>query len=242
MNDPLVGRYRQETHSLIKGAEARTIRTGRRNNFVGDVPMTRLHGKLVSGESMLEMDALYLFDYDGGFSDLIAQPFTTRIFVGSRERRWTPDFLMIRNTALDQVVEVKMLSWLYNKDPAKAKLARDRFDGMMAECSRLGFSFMLLTEDEIRVEPRLYNAKLAHRHYSPFRANSAIVIGLSALLAAPATLTVRDFADLITPLHPIHALGLAITLERLGHVRIDRRNRYSFQSYMTKLQAAPGGG
>ena len=62
------GRYRAKTHRLIKGAEVRKIRTGRRNHFVGDVPMTRLNGKLVSGESLLEIDALTVLDFDGGVS------------------------------------------------------------------------------------------------------------------------------------------------------------------------------
>jgi hypothetical protein len=231
------GQYRAKTHHLIKGAEERKVRTGRRDHFVGDVPMTRLNGKLVSGESFLEIDALIVRDFDGGFHDVVAQPFKTSIFVGSKKRRWTPDFLFLNSGRADEIVEVKMLSWLYHKDPAKAALAKTRLDAMEAACAKLGFAFTLLTEDEIRVEPRLYNAKMAQRHCGPFVPESSVVLGLSALAAAPDTITIREFGNMIAPLHPIHGLGLAVKLERLGHVRIDRREKYSFSSTMTKTAA-----
>ncbi|CUT09715.1 hypothetical protein BF49_0795 [Bradyrhizobium sp.] len=228
-------RWHRKTHHLIKGAVARKIRTGRHDHYVGDVPMTRLNGKLVSGDSLLEIDALFLLDYDGGFEDVVAQPFTIEIEVRGRVRRWTPDFLIVRKDRQDELVEVKILSWLYHSDPAKAALARARLDALRSACSRRGFSFMLLTEDEIRVEPRLYNAHIAHRHNGAHVPPSSIVIGLSALAAAPATLTINEFAHLIAPLHPIHGLGLAVRLERLGHIRIDRRTRYSLDSTITKV-------
>jgi hypothetical protein len=229
--------YRAKTHRLIKGAEERKVRTGRRDHFVGDVPMTRLNGKLVSGESFLEIDALTVRDFDGGFHDVIAQPFKISLIVGSKTRRWTPDFLFLNNGRADEVVEVKMLSWLYHKEPEKAALAKRRLNAMEAACADLGFSFTLLTEDEIRVEPRLYNAKMVQRHCGPLVPQSSMVLALSALAAAPDTITIREFSNMISPLHPIHGLGLAVKLERLGHVRIDRREKYSFSSTMTKTAA-----
>ena len=227
-------RWKRRTHPLIKGAEARKVRTGREDHYVGDVPMTRLNGKLVSGESLLEMDALATLDYDGDFEDVTAQPFTIEIVVGEKKRRWTPDFVIARKNRSDDLVEVKILSWLYHKDPAKKAVARIRVDAMESACSERGFSFMLLTEDEIRVEPRLYNAKMSRRHNGQLMPHSWIVIGLSALAIAPPMLTIRDFAELIAPLHQIHGLGLAVRLERLGHLRIDRRSRYSLDSTITQ--------
>lgn len=227
-------------HPLIKGAEARKIRTGRQDHYVGDVPMTRLNGKLVSGDSMLEIDALFLLDYDGGYADVVAQPFRIDIEVRGRVRRWTPDFLIVKKAARNVLVEVKVLSWLYHRDPAKAALARARIHAIETACAQRGCSFMLLTEDEIRVEPRLYNARIAHRHNGAHVPNASVVIGLSAMAAAPDTLTIEEFAYLIAPLHPIQALGLAVRLERLGHLRIDRRTRYSLASSITKTAAGKG--
>ncbi|WLA69179.1 TnsA endonuclease N-terminal domain-containing protein [Bradyrhizobium diazoefficiens] len=197
--------------------------------------MTRLNGKLVSGDSLLELDALYVIDYDGDFIDVVAQPFTMEIEVRGRTRRWTPDFLIKREDRQDDLVEVKILSWIYHKDPAKAALALTRLDALKTACAQRGYSFVLLTEDEIRVEPRLYNARMAHRHNGSHVPKDYIVIGLSALAVAPATLTVREFAGLIAPIHPVHALGLAVRLERLGHLRFDRRTRYSLDSTISKI-------
>jgi hypothetical protein len=138
------------------------------------------------------------------------------------------DQALSSDSRADEVAEVKMLTWLYHKDPEKAALAKRRLDAMEAACTKLGFSFTLLTEDEIRVEPRLYNAKMVQRHCGPLVPQSSIVVALSALAAAPDTITIREFSNMIAPLHPIYGLGLAVKLERLGHVRIDRREKYSF--------------
>jgi hypothetical protein len=145
--------------------------------------------------------------------------------------------LFLNNSRADEVVEVKMLTWLYHKDPEKAALAKRRLDAIEAACTKLGFSFTLLTEDEIRVEPRLYNAKMVQRHCGPLVPQSSIVLALSALAAAPDTIMIREFGNMIAPLHPIHVLGLTVKLERLGHVRIDRREKYTFSSTMTKTGA-----
>ncbi|WP_354136640.1 hypothetical protein [Bradyrhizobium sp. LB11.1] len=196
---------------------------------------------MVDGESLLELDALVIIDNDGGFRDVIAQPFQLTLDVAGRIRRWTPDFLIVKD-GRDLLVEVKCLSWLYHRDPAKAALARSRVNAIESACARRDCDFMLLTEDEIRVEPRLYNASICHRHNAPHLVpRELIVVGLSALAAAPDELTIEQFAQLIPPVHPIHALGLAVRLERLGHLRIDRRTRYSLSSTMVKTFASPNG-
>lgn len=55
-------RRRNPRHELIRGSEVRKIRHRGRTGYAGDVPMTRLRGKVVSGDSYLEFDFALVTD------------------------------------------------------------------------------------------------------------------------------------------------------------------------------------
>ncbi len=234
--------YREKTHRLIKGSEKRKIRTGRRDGFVADVPVSRLGGKLVSADSMLEADFVLVTDaYEDDFTDIISQPFTLAIFVHGRERKWTPDYLIKRKARYDEIVEVKILSWLYHADPAKRLFARERLRAMRAAAEERGCKFRLVTEDEIRVQPRLWNAMLVYRHCGPFLQQADLVSALAALSRAPNEGTVGTFGEILPEALRRQALRLAIVLERLDHLVIDRSEKYSAFSRFTKTARGPSG-
>ncbi len=199
--------YREKTHRLIKGSEKRKIRTGRRDGFVADVPVSRLGGKLVSADSM----------------------------------KWTPDYLIKRKARYDEIVEVKILSWLYHADPAKRLFARERLRAMRAAAEERGCKFRLVTEDEIRVQPRLWNAMLVYRHCGPFLQQADLVSALAALSRAPNEGTVGTFGEILPEALRRQALRLAIVLERLDHLVIDRSEKYSAFSRFTKTARGPSG-
>jgi len=234
--------YREKTHRLIKGSEARKIRTGRRDGFVADVPVSRLGGKLVSADSMLEADFVLATDaYEDDFTDIVSQPFMLTIFVNGRERRWTPDYLIKREARFDEIVEVKMLSWLYHVEPEKRLLARERVRAMQTAAQDRGCKFRLVTEDEIRVQPRLWNAMLVYRHCGPFMPQSDLVCALSALAMTPDETSITSFADFLPETLRRQAVRLAINLERLGHLLIDRSEKYSANSRITKTASRLSG-
>jgi hypothetical protein len=222
-------------HWLIRGSESREIRTGRRRGYVGDVPMTRLGGKLVSGESLLELDFLIVTDaFECDFVDIIAQPFSTDIMAGTRKRTWTPDFLIRRRTGFDELVEVKHLNWLYHTDLAKRALARARCQAMAAVARERNCTFRLITEEEIRVQPRLINAKLIHRHCSPLAPKADLIRAIFALTHLPDDSRVCALAEVLGDFEA-QALVLAIRLERAGHIRLDRHSQYTRQSRFSKI-------
>jgi hypothetical protein len=234
--------YREKTHRLIKGSEKRKIRTGRRDGFVADVPVSRLGGKLVSADSMLEADFVLVTDaYEDDFTDIISQPFTLAISVNGRERKWTPDYLIVRKARFDEIVEVKILSWLYHTDSAKRLFARERLRAMRAAAEERGCKFRLVTEDEIRVQPRLWNAMLVYRHCGPFLQQADLVSALTSLARAPDESAVGTFGEILPEALRSQALRLAIVLERLGHLVIDRSERYSAFSRFTKTARDPSG-
>ena len=148
--------------------------------------MTRLGGKVVAGESMLELDFLVVTDaFECDIVDVIAQPYSMSIYVQGRERNWTPDFLIIRSAGFAELVEVKHLSWLYHRVFEKRVLARARLQAMAVAAGERNCKLRVLTEDEIRVQPRLANAKLIHRHCSPQINKPQLVAALTALARLP---------------------------------------------------------
>jgi hypothetical protein len=130
---------------------------------------------------------------------------------------------------------VKHLNWLYHRDPEKRALARARWQAMATAARERNCVLRLLTEDEIRVQPRLINAKLIHRHCSPLGANASLVSAISALTCLPDNSDIRALGEVLGEDLKGEALALAIRLERAGHIRIDRRSRYTRQSCFSKI-------
>jgi hypothetical protein len=230
-------RKKHRNHWLTRGSESLKVRTGRRRSCVGDIPMTRLGGKVVSGESLLELDFLIIADaFESDLLDVIAQPFATTIVVLGRKRVWTPDFLVKRRAGHDELVEVKHLNWLYH--PNNRALARLRLEAMAAAARERNCVLRVLTEDEIRIQPRLSNAKLIHRHCNPFTSQEHLVKAVAALSLLPEHCDISTLAQTLEKDLARHALSLAIRLERAGHIRIDRRSRYTFTSQFRKMSGS----
>jgi hypothetical protein len=204
--------------------------------------MTRLGGKVVAGESMLELDFLVVTDaFEDDIVDVTAQPYSMSIWVQGRKRTWTPDFLIIRSAGFAELVEVKYLSWIYHRDVEKRALARARLQAMEGAARERNCVLRVLTEDEIRVQPRLANAKLIHRHCSPLANKAQLVAALSALARLPNATNVSALQEVLGSDHGTHALALAIRLERMGHIRIDRKSPYTRWSCFSKISNIPGG-
>jgi hypothetical protein len=104
-------------------------------------------------ESILERDLEYFLEYDSNVVSYRAQ--AARIFyeLDGKRRHYTPDFLCERRNQRPQIIEVK-----YRKE--LSKLGMDEFFRMIyLICEREGYEFLVYTELEIRVQPRLNNIK-----------------------------------------------------------------------------------
>lgn len=217
-------RRRNPRHELIRGSEVRKIRHRGRTGYAGDVPMTRLRGKVVSGDSCLEFDfALATDAQDDDIVNMIAQPFELQINLERRRTSWTPDFLIERRAGPRELVEVKPLAKIRSADPDKNAEARARLDACRVAAEEAGYLFRLVTEQEIRIEPMLYNARLIHRHNGPFADNALLLKAVLAFGTLGPCPTVSDLGAVVG--QPSAAIELAIRLDRLGHLRLDRTRR-----------------
>lgn len=108
-------------------------------------------------ESQLERDYIYLLEIDPNVISYQGQPFTIAYDRYDKRRKYTPDFFVQRKGS-KQVVEVKPTSKV-----EKFKNSY-RFSQIINFCSFNDLEFAILTEDVIRVQPRLSNVKLLYKY------------------------------------------------------------------------------
>ncbi|MBD2746685.1 hypothetical protein IC232_08220 [Microvirga sp. BT688] len=211
---------------LIRGSESRNICRRGHHGYRGKVPLPRLKGKVIAGESLLACDFALVTDaQDENITNIISQPFSLEILICGRLSRWTPDYLIERKDGLRELVEAKLLEVVHTEEPVRAATIRAQLDAYEGAAREHGYKFRLVTEHEIRIQPMLYNAKLIHRHSGPFGDRGLLLKAILALGDLPSTPIVGDIGAAIG--QPRNALELAIRLDRLGHIRLDRTCRFS---------------
>lgn len=116
-------------------------------------------GRLVWADGPLEYDYLHLLEPDSEVTSYEGQPLRIRYKLkGERRLRfYTPDFL-VRRGERKQIVEVKL-----KKDAKKEEFQR-LFRIAARACSEEGYEFIVVDEETIRLQPRLYNLKLFWRY------------------------------------------------------------------------------
>lgn len=207
---------------------------GGRDGYRMEIPVYRVGGQVVDCESLLEGDFVTIVEaYDRDLVEIQEQPLTLRVFFDGRFRKWTPDFLLRLKGKRPELVEVKTLEALYPEDEGDAARAEGWWSAVDETARRKGFDFSLQTEDEIRIQPLLWNARLLGRYADDLFPDRLVRAGREALLALPEETTVTDLQAVLGG--GIDAFPLAIRLDWLGHVEIDRTERFSGSSRISKL-------
>lgn len=114
-------------------------------------------GKTIWWESQLEQDYIYLLEFDPDVTSYQEQPPTISYVANGKKRRYTPDFLVERH-GKKQIIEVKP------EDHITKEKNLLLFNSVAPIFSREGYEFNLVTDKEIRVQPRLSNIKLLTRY------------------------------------------------------------------------------
>ena len=122
---------------------------------------SRKNGRLVHCEGMLELDAAHLFEVHPRIARYREQPVPVLFPDGGRLRRYTPDFEI-------QLVSGKTI-WIEVK-PEMAMLdgeVRHRMQMIGAYMRRLDKAFVVLTDVELRRQPRQSNVRSISRRALP---------------------------------------------------------------------------
>jgi len=130
--------------------------SGRGGNMIGRFPSLKM-GRMIAFESLIEQDYLFLLDFEPDVLTFTEQPVQIEYFWEGKERHYTPDFHVARKTG-EEIVECKPLELVHSdENQRKFKIAREW-------CQSQGWSFHVVTDDEIRTGTRLNNVKLLTRH------------------------------------------------------------------------------
>jgi hypothetical protein len=139
---------------LVIMTARKVIRRGTRRT-VGKFPTLKPKKRCVHWESMLERDFYYLLEIDHDVISYREQPLKIEYFLDGKKHRYTPD-LLVERAMRKQIVEVK----------PKKKV--QKYDSLFRIASRIcqenGYEFLVVTDEEIRAQPKLDNIKLLWRY------------------------------------------------------------------------------
>ncbi len=112
---------------------------------------------MVAYEQLLELDALYQFEFAPQVVDIREQPFKLQYANGNKVRRYTPDYALILRDGDILIVEVKP-----RRSLAKPEV-HEKLQYIREAMVRQGHQFIVLSSDTIRMPSRLDNLKRLHR-------------------------------------------------------------------------------
>lgn len=121
---------------------------------------SRKNGRMVHHEGLLELDAIYLFETSPLVGAYREQPDQITYPDGDRMRRYTPDFALDRRDGTTVFVEIKPMRSLQSQEVAH------KLDQIRIRMERHGQPFVVLTDAELRQQPRLDNLRTIY-HRAP---------------------------------------------------------------------------
>lgn len=194
--------------------KARKVVTRSGRGFRGYFPSKKLN-RMVEWESILERDAIYLFEHSPGVVSYQEQPSLVYYEIDGEMRKYFPDFeLVLRNGELVHV-EVKPEAMLSSE-----KLSMKLTAIAQAYASRQ-FTFRVLTDTEIRREPRLHNLKLLSRFKAHTTDNQIDQQKAESIMSANQEVTVSELYE---------ALGQSNTLKLIADQFLQCDLEQSFES------------
>lgn len=112
---------------------------------------------LIPYESVLERDQLFLAEVDPSVTEIRTQPFALDLELGDRIVRHYPD-LLLAGADEQAVTEVKAA------EKAEKPHYQALFEAARDKVNRYGYEYLVMTEREIRRQPRLNNCKFIFKH------------------------------------------------------------------------------
>ena len=144
-----------QTKPSTSDGRVRRIVTRSGRGYRGKFPSMKL-GRLVHWESLIERDAILITEYDPSVLTYQEQPCVETYYdKEGRVRRYTPDLLIERQDGIT-IAEVKPAKKL------KSLPLRDKLEAIALRMQERNQPFRILTEVEIRREPRFSNIARIH--------------------------------------------------------------------------------
>lgn len=196
---------------------------------------SRKNGRMVHHEGLLELDAIYLFETSPRVARYTEQPETVHYPDGARLRRYTPDFELTLDSGDSVLIEVKP------RRNAEAADTQHKLNCVADHFSRHHRQFCVLTDDQIRIEPRLTNLRWIYHqaprvHGSRMKANMALrrlvadfPMSISEASARLAAYDLEPYSLLLAGLLTCD-LGCPLRLDTLLHTNLENDHDWFFIS------------
>lgn len=157
-----------------------------RTSLIGKTP-SRKTKEMIPWESQLERDYVALVEADPEVTRICSQPFKIEYILDGKKHSYTPDYWVERRKKRNSVVEIKPSEYVDK--------FRELYEAVQIECAVKGWDYVVLTEKEIRFQPRLDNAKLLCRYsWNELPEEAALLIG--PFLKAGQTRTLGELKSL----------------------------------------------
>lgn len=124
--------------------------------IIGKFPSVKMQ-TVIWWESQIERDYIYLLEFDPDVIAYYGQPYKIQYTDKSKSRNYTPDFLVER-TNKQQVVEVKPASKINQSKNLNF------WRHIAPLCQKEAKEFVVVTDEMIRIQPRLDNIKLLYKY------------------------------------------------------------------------------
>jgi hypothetical protein len=205
----------------------RRITNGGRKN-IGKFPSLK-NGRAVWYESLLERDFMHLLEADPDVISYKEQPFKIRYALNGKIHLYTPDLLVARRLKR-QIAEVK----------PEVEAVTEEFQQLIRcvapICGKDGYEYLVMTEKQIRMQPRLKNIKLLQK-YSRARVNYKAQLDAYAFFAKRKEAALNEVFDYFA--YTGAAKNIVYALIYWGVLSIDL-NRAISPNSIVRLSAAVG--
>lgn len=144
------------------------------NTFTGKFPSLKM-GRMISFESTVERDLIYILDYDQSISEFEEQPISIEYYREGKKHHYTPDFY----------AKVNDQDWLYECKPEKfinTADNEDKFEIARLWCYEKGWNFKVITAEELRNGCYLKNIQYL-TPFARFSLSSALRIKIFTILS-----------------------------------------------------------
>lgn len=196
--------------------------------------MICIERQLVGARSLLALNFLTVLDaFTRDIASISDKPAPLDILVRGKVMEWEPHYMIAYDDGRRDLVMVRTVSWLLGETDEHADYKRDLVDAMTQAARLAGFGFRLVTDEQVYVQPRLANARMLRRHLPSFGTPDGHVAALEALSEMPEETSVHALQERIGK--RFDAFVLAIQLDWLGHIRMDRRTLFSRKSSLVKI-------
>ena len=179
--------------------------------MIGLFPSLKME-RMVAFESLIEQDYLYILDYDASVTAFEEQPVTIEYVLESKKHKYTPDFLVKRKES-SELVECKPAPLVSKEENQK------KFAAAKDWCKSKGWSFAIVTDQDLRSGPRLANVKLLTQYARLGITPETVQWVEGCLVDANNPFTLREGGQILYPNNP--AQGISILLHFAFHHWID---------------------